>query len=127
MRFVLQNDIIKLTNKRYGVIAVFTYIKGLFNKKEVARIKELEQENEKLQEQLADTTKELEEVRDCSVELYLKLQSIEELEEEVEYEKCSCGGYMMPMYDEHPNWIKFCSMCDSRSEDSDMSPVLEPA
>lgn len=31
-------------------------------------------------------------------------------------EPCHCGGTMIPMYDEHPNWIKFCTTCDERKE-----------
>ena len=23
-----------------------------------------------------------------------------------------CGGELMPVYDEHPNWLKFCPRCD---------------
>lgn len=42
------------------------------------------------------------------------------------YDKCSCGGYMMPMYDEFPNWIKFCTNCDSRNENTGSSPIVEP-
>jgi len=62
------------------------------------------------------------------------LVSIEELEYEVFhqlsfeeseeiYEKCSCGGEWRPMYDEFPNWIKFCTKCDCRTEDIDYSPM----
>lgn len=39
------------------------------------------------------------------------------------YEKCSCGGNMLPMYDEFPNWITFCTKCDSRAEDINYSPI----
>ncbi|MEK5105087.1 hypothetical protein MKX83_24400 [Cytobacillus sp. FSL M8-0252] len=47
--------------------------------------------------------------------------------EEPDYsEACSCGGTFTPMYDEHPNWIKFCSTCDSRFENYDASPIKEP-
>ncbi|MBG9732243.1 hypothetical protein ABD87_22730 [Lysinibacillus sphaericus] len=45
----------------------------------------------------------------------------EEIEET--YEKCSCGGEWRPMYDEFPDWIKFCTKCDSRTEDVDYSPM----
>lgn len=40
-----------------------------------------------------------------------------------EGKKCSCGGTILPMYDEHPNWIHFCNRCDSRSENDDFSPL----
>lgn len=47
--------------------------------------------------------------------------------EEPDYsEACSCGGIFTPMYDEHPNWIKICSSCDSRFENYDSSPIKEP-
>ncbi|EJR29140.1 hypothetical protein [Bacillus mycoides] len=36
--------------------------------------------------------------------------------------RCTKGS-MMPMYDEHPNWIKFCPICDYRDEDGDNSPL----
>ncbi|MBM7715324.1 hypothetical protein JOC94_002311 [Bacillus thermophilus] len=45
---------------------------------------------------------------------------------ESEYEKCLCGGYMMPMYEEFPDWITFCNRCDSRSENTFASPIKEP-
>ncbi|MFS0815558.1 hypothetical protein ABC382_01120 [Lysinibacillus sp. 1P01SD] len=38
-------------------------------------------------------------------------------------EKCSCGGYWRPMYDDFPHWIKFCTKCDARTEDTDYSPM----
>lgn len=49
----------------------------------------------------------------------------EELMESI-YDKCSCGGYMRPMYDQFPNWITFCTVCDARHENFDVSPILEP-
>lgn len=30
---------------------------------------------------------------------------------------------MIPMYDEYPNWILFCSECDHRHENGDRSPL----
>lgn len=39
------------------------------------------------------------------------------------YDKCSCGGHMLPMYEEHPSWITFCNKCDSRTEDTSSSPL----
>ncbi|MEQ2529065.1 hypothetical protein WMO40_20535 [Bacillaceae bacterium CLA-AA-H227] len=56
------------------------------------------------------------------------MEEQKEVEKEMEllYIKCSCGGYMMPMYDEFPNWITFCSRCDSRNENSEASPIVEP-
>ncbi|MEH6891624.1 hypothetical protein V7024_18435 [Bacillus sp. JJ864] len=30
---------------------------------------------------------------------------------------------MMPMYDEYPNWILFCTKCDYRYENYDQSPL----
>jgi TolA-binding protein len=59
------------------VIEMFNYIKGLFNKKEIARIKELEQENNELR-------KELEELNERAIELHMELkykQERAELEE----------------------------------------------
>lgn len=56
------------------------------------------------------------------------LEEQKEIEEEMElkYYKCSCGGYMLPMYDEFPNWISFCSKCDCRNENIEASPIAEP-
>jgi len=42
---------------------------------------------------------------------------------EDEYEKCQCGGFIMPMYEEFPNWITFCNKCDARMENFDSSPL----
>ncbi|MCM3716285.1 hypothetical protein M3202_19765 [Alkalihalobacillus oceani] len=58
-------------------------------------------------------------------ELYLEQQMILEYEkyETRNYEKCSCGGYMMPMYDEFPSWIHYCDTCDCRNENYDHSPL----
>lgn len=103
---------------------MFNYIKGLINKKEIARIKELELENQRLQKELLDMT-------DHALDMHLALSDFGEEEElsalEAKLEKCSCGGHIMPMYDEYPNWIKFCNKCDARTEDSEMSPIVEPA
>ncbi|MGX5633510.1 hypothetical protein [Bacillus thuringiensis] len=30
---------------------------------------------------------------------------------------------LIPMYDEHPNWIKFCRYCDFRTDNSEYSPL----
>lgn len=32
-------------------------------------------------------------------------------------------GFLMPMYDEFPNWIQFCPTCDYRTEDIENSPL----
>jgi hypothetical protein len=54
------------------------------------------------------------------------LEDQKELEQmNLRYDKCSCGEYMMPMYDEFPNWITFCSKCDSRNENIEESPIVE--
>ncbi|WP_170209294.1 hypothetical protein [Robertmurraya kyonggiensis] len=45
---------------------------------------------------------------------------------DIGYSKCYCGGDMMPMYEEFPNWITFCNRCDYRKEDFDSSPIVEP-
>lgn len=51
-------------------------------------------------------------------------EAVLEVQEYLDYlEDCECGGKMLPMYEEHPNWIKFCSQCDSRSENTDRSPL----
>lgn len=42
---------------------------------------------------------------------------------EDEYEKCSCGGDILPMYEEHPNWITFCRSCGATGEDVEHSPL----
>lgn len=34
-----------------------------------------------------------------------------------------CEGYWRPMYDQFPNWIFFCTKCDARYEDHEMSPL----
>lgn len=105
---------------------MFKFIKGLFNKEEIARIKELELENESLQ-------KELDSMTAHALDLFLQLneKSDEERQEELDAleasrEKCHCGGYILPMYDEYPDWIKFCNKCNACSEESDYSPILEP-
>lgn len=52
------------------------------------------------------------------------LKKVEEPEEEMyEYEKCSCGGDMTPMFDEFPCWITFYRKCDSRNENPEYSPL----
>lgn len=38
-------------------------------------------------------------------------------------EKCTCGGIILPMYEEHPLWIQFCNRCDIRMENGDFSPL----
>ncbi|KIQ77640.1 hypothetical protein RW25_28840 [Bacillus sp. L_1B0_8] len=30
---------------------------------------------------------------------------------------------MIPMYDEHPNWILFCRKCDHRHKNEEVSPL----
>ncbi|MDZ5480064.1 hypothetical protein [Bacillus thuringiensis] len=36
----------------------------------------------------------------------------------------SCSkGNLIPMYDEHPIWIKFCRYCDFRTDNSEYSPL----
>jgi len=60
------------------------------------------------------------------VELFVQKQIDEEKEAQLyeeSLEDCSCDGKMLPMYDEHPNWIKFCSLCGCRSEKTDRSPL----
>lgn len=103
---------------------MFNFIKGLLTKKEMAKIKELELENEKLK-------KELNQLEESSMDMFLELQCLnyeKDVEEDQEdNEKCSCGGDMLPMYEEHPNWIKFCVRCDSRTDDSIYSPIKEPS
>ncbi|RKJ74810.1 hypothetical protein D7X33_19180 [Butyricicoccus sp. 1XD8-22] len=54
-------------------------------------------------------------------ELYHSQSEFEGIQEQ--YEKCSCGGNMRPMYDDFPNWITFCTKCDNRTEDFDYSPL----
>lgn len=44
---------------------------------------------------------------------------------ESEYDECSCGGNIKPMYEEFPNWITFCDRCDGRSENTFASPIKE--
>lgn len=60
--------------------------------------------------------------------LHLEEEFNSYLEDEMEsdYEKCSCGGHIMPMYEEFPDWITFCNRCDSRSENTFASPIKEP-
>lgn len=60
-------------------------------------------------------------IAELQLEQYHQI-SFEEVVDEI-YEKCSCGGYWRPMYDEFPNWIKFCTKCDSRTEDFENSPL----
>lgn len=49
------------------------------------------------------------------------------VEAQEELTMCHCGGVITPMYDEHPYWITFCSKCDARHEDTEYSPIIEPA
>ena len=37
--------------------------------------------------------------------------------------QCQCGGIIMPMYDEHPFWIAFCTGCDKGWESSEGNPL----
>lgn len=60
-------------------------------------------------------------IAELEYEEYHQLK-FEEIDEEI-YEKCSCGGEWRPMYDEFPHWIKFCTKCDARTEDTDYSPM----
>ncbi|QXE03625.1 hypothetical protein [Terribacillus sp. DMT04] len=61
------------------------------------------------------------------MEYQMKIKESEEQQATENYnESCSCGGIMVPMYDEYPTWLKFCSTCDTRSENTDVSPILEP-
>jgi len=83
------------------------------------RIKELEEE-------VLTLKRELEESQELALDTYMKLQAFEyEQEEEQFTEKCSCGGTIIPMYEEYPDWIKLCRKCDSRNE-SNNSPINEP-
>src|SRR3954451_3558426 len=44
--------------------------------------------------------------------------------EELDFsEPCICGGILTSMYDEHPNWIKYCLDCDRRIESGEFSPI----
>lgn len=104
---------------------MFKYIKGLIMKKELLRIQELELENKKLE---AENEKMNSDMLDMFMEIQCMEIQMEELNEPTEeYEKCSCGGEMLPMYEEHPNWITFCKRCDTRDTDSTYSPISEPA
>ncbi|MCC2248901.1 hypothetical protein JUJ52_02880 [Virgibacillus sp. AGTR] len=100
------------------------FIKKLFNKKEIARIKELEVENEKLKKELEKLSEYAAEMEYC-----IEMNEREEEQQELEAttEKCSCGGHLIPMYEDHPNWITICTSCDKRSANTDMSPIKEPA
>lgn len=49
------------------------------------------------------------------LEYHIKDEDNEDNEQDYS-ETCRCGGTMIPMYDEHPNWIKFCTTCDERKE-----------
>ena len=92
--------------------------------KKTKRIKELEKK-------VLELKNELEEARELELDIQMELQRKEWEEEAKEAyanaDKCDCGGIMKPMYEEHPNWITFCSKCDTRSENSDYSPIKEPA
>jgi hypothetical protein len=47
-----------------------------------------------------------------------------QLEDEDDVEKHSCGGTVIPMYDEHPHWIKLCKQCgDQWEEEGSVSPL----
>ena len=63
---------------------------------------------------------ELVSIAQLDSEYYRYYRQLEEIEE---YEKCSCGGEWRPMYDEFPHWIKFCTKCDSRTENFEYSPM----
>lgn len=60
-------------------------------------------------------------IEELEYELYHQLVFDDTSEET--YEKCSCGGNMRSMYDEFPQWIKFCTKCDCRTENIDCSPM----
>lgn len=46
------------------------------------------------------------------------------LEDDDDVEKHSCGGTVVPMYDEHPHWIKLCKQCGAQWEEEDsVSPL----
>ncbi|KGX85199.1 hypothetical protein [Pontibacillus litoralis] len=116
------------------MVVMFKYIKGLFNKKEIARIKELEKEVADLKVidvEKANTIntleKKLEKLSEEAFENHMTLLYMDKEELEANSHKCSCGGYFIPMYEEHPNWIEICTSCDNRIENTDMSPILEPA
>ena len=80
---------------------------------------------QELEEEVLKVKKELEESQELALDTYMKLQALENEQEEDYMEKFLCGGTMIPMYEEHPDWIKLCRRCDSRIE-SNSSPINEP-
>lgn len=107
-----------LFGKRKKIIALENKNKYLQGK-----IKDLEENKVELK----NTIEKLEEqVNELLWEKADKDGLFDEPEEPDYSERCSCGGIFKPMYDEHPNWIKFCSICDSRIENSEYSPIKEP-
>lgn len=91
------------------IMGIMAWIKREFTKEERKRIAELEAEVERLHEQALD--------------LHMALLAAED-----DGEKCpraDCNGEMLPMYEEHPNWIQFCRVCDLRYDASEPEVMSE--
>ncbi|MEC5241112.1 hypothetical protein P9C03_27845 [Bacillus mycoides] len=54
--------------------------------------------------------------------LAVGLEGIPEIDTSEICPHCS-KGRLLPMYDEHPNWIKFCRYCDFRTDNSEYNPL----
>ncbi|MDZ3956222.1 hypothetical protein U0X36_25770 [Bacillus thuringiensis] len=54
--------------------------------------------------------------------LVVGLEGIPEIDTSEICPHCS-KGRLIPMYDEHPNWIKFCRYCDFRTDNSEYNPL----
>lgn len=89
----------------------------------LGKIKDLEENEDALKKSIEQLK---EKVNDLLWEQAHKEGLFDEPEEPDYSEPCSCGGILTPMYDEQPNWIKFCSTCDSRIENLDYFPIKEP-
>lgn len=105
------------------------------------KIIELQNQNEYLLGKIKEVEKNEEVLRNNSNKLEEEMYELNELikrhlwehardsglfEEPDFSEPCICGGILTPMYDEHPNWIKYCLDCDRRIENGDFSPIVEP-
>ncbi|NRG44259.1 hypothetical protein HRF87_05715 [Bacillus sp. CRN 9] len=90
---------------------------------------ELKKAFEGLQDKMNNILSENEKLRDSLNELFwdeAQRKGLFDEPDEIDYsEPCSCGGVFTPMYDEHPNWIKYCTTCDSRTEGTEYSPIKE--
>lgn len=110
--------------------------------KKSKRIKNLEREKVALSHQLLvaegnvdkmkaslikaqEYTEELEQEVSDLIDFHMTMEVANEIVDDTEPKFCSCGGEMIPMYEENPGWIKFCRSCNATSENTSASPIVE--